>query len=37
MKPRRLKAVESSQAAAFLDALSGPMVVTRLARSVSTR
>ena len=37
LKPLRLKAVESRQLEAFLNALSGPIVVQGLARSVSTR
>lgn len=37
LKPLRLKAVELRQLEAFLNALSGPIVVKGLARSVSTR
>ena len=37
LKPLRLKAVELRQMEAFLNALSGPIVVHGLPRSVSTR
>jgi cytochrome c peroxidase len=37
LKPLRLKAVELTQLEAFLNALSGPIVVKGLPRSVSTR
>jgi cytochrome c peroxidase len=37
LKPLRLKAVELRQLEAFLNALSGPIVVNGMQRSVSTR
>jgi len=37
LKPLRLKAVKLRQLEAFLNALSGPIVVKGLARPVSTR
>jgi hypothetical protein len=37
LKPLRLKAVELRQLEAFLNALSSPIVVEGLARSVSPR
>jgi cytochrome c peroxidase len=37
LKPLRLKAVKLRQLEAFLNALSGPIVVNGLQRSVSTR